>query len=61
MMEIDMKVNGKMVNCMAKVRNKWFILWLILSLFGDSLGKWFGNNGNRYEGEWKDGEQHGQG
>jgi len=55
MMETDMKVNGKMVNCMVKVRKKWFTLWLILSLIDDSLGKLFGDNGNTYEGEWKDG------
>jgi len=30
-------------------------------LFDDSKGKWFGHNGDRYEGEWKDGQKHGQG
>jgi len=30
-------------------------------LFDDSIGKWFWNNGDRYEGEWKDGKEHGQG
>ena len=34
---------------------------LILTLFDDSIGKWFGNNGDRYEGEWKDGNMHGEG
>jgi len=31
---------------------------LILSLFDDSIGKWFGSNGDRYEGEFKEGEIH---
>ena len=30
-------------------------------MFDDSLGKWFENNGDRYEGEWKDDKKHGQG
>jgi len=30
-------------------------------MFDDSLGKWFGNNGDKYEGEWKNGKMHGQG
>jgi len=30
-------------------------------LFDDSVGKWFGNNEGRYEGEWKDGIMHGRG
>jgi len=30
-------------------------------LFDDSLGKWFGNNGDKYEGEYKDGKKHGHG
>jgi len=34
---------------------------LILTLIDDSIGKWFGNNGNRYEGEWKNDHRHGQG
>ena len=47
---------------MAKVRNKWLLYnLLILTLFDDLIGEWFGNNGNRYEGEWKDGKEHGQG
>jgi len=58
-METDMKVNGKMPKSMAKVRKKLFMLWLILILFDDSKGKWFGNNGDRYEGEWRDGNMHG--
>jgi len=37
------------------------IYWLIRTLPDDSIGKWFGNNGDRYEGEWKDGNMHGQG
>jgi len=34
---------------------------MILAMIDDSIGKWFGNNGDRYEGEWKDGNRHGQG
>jgi len=26
-----------------------------------SEGKWFGSNGDRYEGEWRDGKLHGEG
>jgi len=57
-----MKASGKIANTMAKVRNKWLLYdLLILTLLDDSIGKWFGNNGDRYEGEWKDGNRHGQG
>jgi len=39
-----------------------FTLWfLILTLFDDSKGKWFYDNGIMYEGEWKDDKKHGQG
>jgi len=34
---------------------------LIISLFNVFIGKKFWNNGNRYEGEWKDDTMHGQG
>jgi len=34
---------------------------LILTILNDSKGKWFGNNGDRYEGEWEDGQKNGQG
>jgi len=34
---------------------------LILTLLDDSIGKYFWNNGDRYEGEWKDGKYHGEG
>jgi len=34
---------------------------LILTLFNALIGKKFYNNGDRYEGEWKDGKKHGQG
>ena len=37
------------------------IYFLILTLFDDSIGVFFGNNGNIYEGEYKDGKRHGQG
>ena len=30
-------------------------------MFDDSIGKWLGNNGDRYEGEWKDDKKHGEG
>jgi len=57
-----MKASGKMATGMAKVRNKWLLYdLLILTLFDDSIGEWFGNDGDRYEGEWKDGKYHGQG
>jgi len=34
---------------------------LILTLFNDLIGEFFCNDGDRYEGEWKDGKKHGQG
>jgi len=34
---------------------------LILTLFDDSIGEWFGANGDRYNGEWKDNKKHGMG
>ena len=34
---------------------------LTLTLFDDSIGQFLGKNGDRYEGEWKDGNRHGQG
>jgi len=34
---------------------------LNLTIFDNSLGKWFGNNGDRYEGYLKDSNPHGQG
>jgi len=60
MMDADMKVSLKMANSMAKVSDLLDDL-LILTLFDDLIGKWFGNNGDRYEGEYKDGFMHGQG
>ena len=30
-------------------------------MIDDSIGKWFLNDGERYEGEWKDNKMHGQG
>jgi len=35
--------------------------WLFLTLFYDSIGKFFYPYENRYEGEWKDGKKHGLG
>jgi len=34
---------------------------LILIMFDYSLGKWFGNNGDKYEGEWENSKKHGKG
>ena len=34
---------------------------LILKLFNIFIGKYFFNDGARYEGEWKDDKKHGQG
>ena len=57
-----MKASGKMVNSKVEVRKKWLIYDLfILTLFDDSIGEWFGSNGNRYEGEFKDCLMHDQG
>jgi len=33
---------------------------LIFTLFNVSIGKKFWNNGDRYEGEWKDCKKHGK-
>jgi len=57
-----MKASGKMANSKVEVRKKWLIYDLfILTLFDDSIGEWFGNNGNRYEGEFKNCLMHGLG
>jgi len=32
-----------------------------LNLFNAFLGKFFSNDGDRYEGEWKEDKKHGQG
>ena len=46
-----MKASGKMANTMAKVRNKRLLYVLLtLTLFDDSIGKFLGKNGDRYEG-----------
>ena len=34
---------------------------LLLILFNALIGKYFWNDGDRYEGEWKNGNKHGQG
>ena len=34
---------------------------MILTLFNALIGKKFWKNGDRYEGEWKDGNGHGRG
>jgi len=47
-----------MTRSMVKVRKRGL---LILTLFNAWIGKFFWNNENRYEGEWKDGKKHGQG
>jgi len=56
-----MKESGKMASRMAKVKQSDFfeLFWLILTLFNAWIGKEFYNNGDRYEGEWKDGKPHG--
>jgi len=33
----------------------------MIILFNDLLGTYIWNDGNRYEGEWKDDNRHGQG
>ena len=51
MMEAGMKASGKMVKGMAKVRKSDLLYDLLIwTLFDDSKGKWFGDNGRRYEG-----------
>ena len=62
-MGADMKESGKMVISMAKVRKVIFIewFWLILTLFNALIGKYFYNDGARYEGEFKDGGINGKG
>jgi len=46
-----MKASGKMVKGMAKVRKSDLLYdLLILTLFDDSIGKFFWKNGDRYEG-----------
>jgi len=46
-MDTDMKASGKMAKSMAKVRKSDLVYdLLILTLFDDSIGKWF-RNGDR--------------
>jgi len=56
-----MKASGKITKCMAKVKKKWIFydLLILISLFDDSIGKMLWNNGDKYEGEWKDDKKHG--
>jgi len=58
-----MKASGKMTKSMAKVRKSDFLydLFILTLYLDDSLGKWFENNGDKYEGQWKDDKKHGQG
>ena len=57
-----MKEISKMTRRMAKVRNKLLIVWFIDSNFvWSSIGKKFFSNGERYEGDFKDGKMNGQG
>ena len=63
MMGTDMKESGKMTIGMVKVRKvidlRWFIDSNIVQFF--QIGTFFFNDGDRYEGEWKDDKMHGQG
>jgi len=55
-----MKGRPKIANQMDKVCSSYFLFYasfLILCF----IGKFFWNNGNRYEGKWKDDIMHGQG
>jgi len=56
-----MKESLNLTICMAKVRNFLIYVLLIFTLFDNFLGELFWNNGDRYEGEFKDGKYHGQG
>ena len=51
-----MKESGKMASSLIKVRKVIFIewFWLILTLFNAWTGEFFYNNGDRYEGEFRD-------
>ena len=62
MMVSDMKGSGEMINIMAKVRNKSLIYYFLTrTLFNNLIGKLSQNDGERYEGEWRDGKRNGQG
>jgi len=57
-----MMVSGKMTMSMAKVRKSDLLYYLlIITSFNDSIGNMFYDDGDRYEGEWKDGKRHGKG
>jgi len=50
-LEAFMMANGKMTKSMVKVRKSDLLYDLLIwTLFDDSKGKWFGDNGRRYEG-----------
>ena len=57
-----MKETSKMARWMVKVRNKLLFAWFIDSNFiWSSIGKKFFSNGERYEGDFKDGKMNGEG
>ena len=55
-----MKDRSRITKEMDKVCNSFFLLYglFIILCF---IGEYFGNNGIRYEGQWKDDKYHGQG
>jgi len=55
-----MKDRSRITKEMDKVYNSSFLLYALFIILC-FIGEYFWNNGNRYEGEWKDGEYHGQG
>jgi len=55
-----MKDRSRITNQMDKVCTSYFLFYALF-LCWVFLGKLFWNNGDRYEGEWKDGNKHGQG
>jgi len=55
-----MKDRSRITKEMEKVsKTIFFICWLFFMLC--FIGEYFSNDGERYEGEWKDDKSHGQG
>jgi len=55
-----MKDSSRITNQMDKVCTSYFLFFALFFMLC-FIGQYFSNDGNRYEGEYKDGKFHGQG
>jgi len=56
-----MKERSRITNKMDKVSRESFLFNAFRFFYFSLIGKFFWNDGDRYEGEWKDGKRNGQG